>query len=111
MKLFYVILLSMLVMGCYPGQEARRQDESTLIRIECRNDIQLRQMVQQYLRLAKARDITVEEHESALIIKAAYLFRDTPLSKVVDIAEQIRRTPGVLDVNLEYNRGVVRDVS
>jgi hypothetical protein len=102
------ILLLLIVAGCSPLPVDSSPSLSSMIRIECMNEYNLKQTIVQQLKSIKMKDIEVQDNDSFLNIKAAWENKEIPLDKVIVVAEFIYKMPGVLDVRLEDYKGIIK---
>ena len=98
-----MLLVFAFLAGCSPYvmPDSENPENSMLMKIECRDDLTLRNSVVQVLRSARAREISVSSTGGMLDIQATWLFWDTPPYKVQSVEEELTRMPGVIYVNVE----------
>ena len=100
-NLLIALVVMLLATGCGPGRYLPYDDltpESTIVRIECRNDEQLQQRVIQILRYARITDLSVHKAGSTEDISARY--SPLPDDKAFFIKEELRQMPGVYQVDI-----------
>jgi hypothetical protein len=85
-----------------------RFDNATLISVECTNEAGIRQFVLLKLRSAKAKDIVVKNNGKFLGITASLLNQETPMFRMESMAQELRDTPGVVQVLLDENKKAIR---
>lgn len=83
-------------------------EASVNIRVECRDDPGIRQMVLGMLRQAKARDVRETKTPSYLEIQASYYADDNSPGKLNDIANLLELQNGVLYVEMQENHSVIK---
>jgi uncharacterized membrane protein YhiD involved in acid resistance len=108
-KLLFAGLLVILVLSaCGPVMPINSADDSISIRIEFRNEAILKQTILQRLRYNKAMDIKLGPDDDFTNIEAAFRMRDTPSSKLEQMMEELQQLSGVVDIDIEKNKTIVK---
>lgn len=96
-----LLLLVIAVTACKTPvfREKATMEDPDLVRVECRNENTVKQIVLQHLRLIKFSDITIRNDGSSLEIEAAY--QDAPMWKLQDIEHRVREVAGVTRVEIK----------
>ena len=105
----FLVMVIVLFMACTTTTPTNSLEDSASIKIECRNENNLKQTVLQYLRSAKARDIGIDPAGDFLDIHAAFRLRDVSLYRVEDLKQDLQQLTGVVNVTIEINKVIVRE--
>jgi len=104
--LYLVIILAQLffIQACSVhrssfGMIAPKTEENVLIRIECRDEKSVQQLVIQALKTMRIADWDIRKGDSTREIMARYWFISPGMAE--DIKQQLIQIPGVLDVEIK----------
>jgi hypothetical protein len=106
--LLYPVLLLSVFCGCTTTYPTASPEESYRLRVELRNDLNVRQTVLFLIRQGRARDIKEDVNFDVRVIEAAYYSADTPIGVLRRIADDLQQTAMVMEVHLEENHSVIR---
>jgi len=95
---------------CSPNIASAPTSGSALVKVECRDASDVREMVLQLLRSGRGKDISVKTDGACLEITAAFSPADTPPGRLVQVMEDLNNLGGVLHVEVVENpRPILRD--
>jgi hypothetical protein len=83
-------------------------DKTVLIRVECRNSIQLEDAVTQTLRLVHINDLEKQRDKETILIKARY--QELPDFEASEINDHLKSLPGVLDIQFIQDGMPVKNI-
>src|SRR5579864_4322497 len=105
-KLLTLALLHLFFAACTTTTPIASLEDSYLMRVECRDDVGVRQSVLSILRQARPRDINEDKSTGVLVIEAAFYKTDNPVAILQKMEDELRRMPEVTYLQIQDNHSV-----
>ncbi|WP_188930900.1 hypothetical protein [Puia dinghuensis] len=101
------VLLLIVFAACTTTLPTASLEDAYFVRVECQGDVNSRQMVLLCLRQGRAKDMHEDNNGNVLVIETAYYKSETSEGVMQKIADDLRRMPVVLSVDVAENRSVI----